>query len=226
MPFAWRREDSGYFAALVGAAAVVVYLVFGNFGLLPAPFAAPSDDSSITSVEPVVATPATVGVQPEPVAEPRRPVTPPRPDKPAASVDTTSPTISVSTEPGTVFGVTEPANVIGVVKDAGTGIEKVLVRFAPGTGSLQTVTAKMQCQDATRRDCGWSAAIPATVADYTVTAVAIDRAGNETSSKAIDVTVVNPAGPVEQVTDTVARVPSAVGKAVNGLLTGLLGARG
>lgn len=224
MTFTWHREDFGYLAGVVGAAAVVLYVVFGNFGLIPSPFSAPSTQPEVLSaIAPVLAESAPVrGIEVDRVAAPG-PVTPPKKavSPPARSTDQAAPEITLTTEPGAVFGIAEPAAVLGTAEDSGEGIEKVLVTFSPAAGSDQTVTADLDCSDASRRSCSWSAEAPALIAAYTVTAEAFDRAGNTSPGKSVDIAVVNPARPVEQVTDTAKRAPATLEKVVVGLL-GLL----
>lgn len=223
MQLAWHREDSGYLAATVAAAAVVAYVVFGNFGLFASPFSSPATDPGVFAVEPVLAAASDdrIDVEVRRVAAPRPdgPVPPAAPPKPAR--DVAKPRVAFITEPGTSFTATEPAVVEGLVEDATSGVRDVLVTFVASTGSKQTVTAKITCSDGRRRSCTWSAEAPAVVADYTVTAKASDRAGNRASAEPIEITVVNPGGPVEDVVEVVGRVPIVLETVVGGVL-GLL----
>jgi hypothetical protein len=226
MPFAWRREDSGYLAAAVAAAAVVVYIVIGNFGLLPFPFAAPNAAPAIVdAIEPVVGAAPGLDIEIPRVAAPRPAPGPSVIRGPLAS-DGASPAVSVSTAPGTSFGVAAPAVIEGLVEDVGSGVDTVLVTFTSTTGTESVVPAKVTCDDQARTNCTWRAEVPSAVAaGYSVTAEALDRAGNKASSDAVDVTVVNPAGTVEQVTDVVGRVPAVLDKLV-GSIVGILGGGG
>lgn len=222
MTLTWRREDSGYFAAAVAAAAVIAYVLIGNFGLLPSPFAAPASTPTVlAAIEPVLNAVAPE-VEVSPVRAPERPAPVVPPVAPQASGDRTAPTVAMRTPSGTSFTLAQPAFVEGSAADAGSGISGVQVAFTPAGGSTQTVTADVTCDTGERHTCFWRAEVPAVVASYAVKAKAVDAAGNDSSwTSPIEVTVVNAGGAVSQVTDTVARVPSALGKAVNGLLNGL-----
>jgi hypothetical protein len=223
MSFAWRREDSGYLVAALLAAVLVVFIVFGNFGLLPSPFAAPdAEPAIIAAIEPVVAAAAPADVEITPVAAPPTAEEPrPRVGGPPAT-DGSSPAVSFTTESGTSFGLAQPAFVEGVVEDLGSGVDTVLVTFTSTTGTAKTVAADLTCNEA-RTTCIWRADVPAAVAaGYTVSAEALDRAGNVALSDTLDVTVVNPAGTLEQVGGVVERVPNVVNKLVGGVL-GILG---
>ena len=224
MPVTWRREDYGYAAAAAAAITLLLYLVFGNFGLVPSPFApaALGDESfPVAAVTVPSVDPPTVRPVDAPVTVPRAPGVV---VGAAEGFDHAKPAAQITTEPGTSFAVSAAATVVGTAVDTGSGLKEVLVSFITDSGSKQTVTADLTCQNGRRALCNWSAEIPATVADYTISALAVDEAGNEGASGDVNVAVVNPGGAVEQVGDTVARVPSALTKAVGGLLRGLTGA--
>jgi hypothetical protein len=92
----WRREDYGYAAATVAAAALVAFLVAGNFGLVPSPITVrTAGDHRPPGVAPGQVVPVEEGapVQPEADTEPvgapdEFPVPPLRPeDDPLPGVD-------------------------------------------------------------------------------------------------------------------------------------------
>jgi hypothetical protein len=220
----WRREDTGYAAAAVGAVGFVVYLLAANFGLVPSPIAGlggaqaaeaaiqiPPDvrvgsvGNDLPPVAPATAQPMAEPVTPSPIAR-----------------DELRPTLAFSTEDGASFGVTVPATIEGRAADASSGVDKVFVTFK-SQGQEWKVPAKVTCTDASRRNCTWTAEVPGVLADYDVSAKGTDRAGNEGSAKDIGVTVVNTGGVVKQVGETVARAPTAVTDAVGTLLSFLLG---
>jgi hypothetical protein len=214
----WRREDSGYLAATVGIVGFVAYLIAANFGLVPSPLAPLADGAP-----PVV---AAIQAPPDINTAVSVPPPPPRPvvDRPSAShppaiaedADTDRPAVRVSTTDGTSIGLTESPVVQGVAADVGSGVDKVLVTFETATGK-QVVPADITC-DTSHDKCTWKAKVPAVLATYTVTAEAYDRAGNVARSAPIDMSVVNTGGAVEQVGETVGRLPGAVRGAVGGLL--------
>jgi hypothetical protein len=225
MPFTWHREDSGYLAAAVAAVAVVAYFVFGNFGLLPTPFAAPAADAGvIAAVEPVLAVPQSDDFDVAPVDAPvvADRADAPRDEAPPQPVDDVAPALTVATQPGANFGIATPALVEGTVSDAASGVEDVVVEFLAANDITQTVTATVTCEGEARDKCDWAAEVPGAVGTYTVSVTATDQAGNETASEPFDITVVNTGGAVKQVTETVDRIPSALATVVDGVL-GLLG---
>lgn len=223
----WRREDTGYAAATVAVVAFVGYLLAANFGLVPSPLAPLLDGAPPAAA--AVAAPTDVRITTE-LPEP-----PPAPavDRPSATLppatagitDTAEPAVSTTTQDGTTFGVTDPAIVEGTADDAGSGIDEVLVAFLTSSGT-QVVPADLACSGSGRRTCTWTAEVPAVVASYTVTAQAVDATGNRAKARPIDITVVNTGGAVQQVGETVGRVPSALVGAVDGLLKGLGGVLG
>jgi hypothetical protein len=214
----WRREDSSYLAATVGIIGFVAYLIAANFGLVPSPLAPLADGAP-----PVV---AAIQAPPDINIAVSVPTPPPGPvvDRPSAShppaiaedADTDRPAVRVSTADGTSIGLTSSPVVQGVADDVGSGVEKVLVTFRTATGE-QIAPAKVTC-NASHTKCTWSAKVPAVLASYEVTAEAFDRAGNAMRSAPIDMSVVNTGGAVEQLGETVGRVPGALGGAVDGLL--------
>ena len=215
----WEREDAAYGAATIVAAALVAYFVIGNFGLVPSPLA----PGGLGAVRPIAVpsllatgaglrpTSTAVAVVPSVAAGPLSPAASPTP-RPAAS-DRTPPLAAISTPGGTQVEVTQPATVQGTARDRGTGVRDVAVTFQPASGGAPTVVpAKVSCSDATRRDCTWSADVPAVAGTYNVTARAVDRASNAATAGPIDITVVDGGSVVGTVTD-----------AVSGLIGGLLG---
>lgn len=213
----WRREDSGYLAATVGIVGFVAYLIAANFGLVPSPIA-PLIDASDPAVAAIqapsdVSTAVSVNPPPGPVVD--RPSAS-HPPAIAEATDSDRPAVRVSTPDGAQVGLTAPPTVEGIATDVGSGVEKVLVTFETSTGK-EVVPAEVTC-DAKRGRCMWSAKVPAVIGAYEVTATVSDRAGNDATSAPIDVTVVNTGGTVEQLGETVGRVPPAVGNAVGGLL--------
>jgi hypothetical protein len=221
MPATWRREDYGYAAAALAAAALLLYLVFGNFGLLPSPIADASPEIGTYAIGSVD---AISGVDDAPIS--RVPEIPPTvsADPPPPVPDRTAPKVGFTTDSGTRLGVADSAEVSGWATDAGSGIQAVAVTFATDTDSTK-VPAKLTC-NAGAHNCTWTARVPGVVGEYTVTASAADIAGNKVRSDAITVTVVNPGGPVGEVVGgvgkTVSNVPNTLTQVVGGLL-GLLG---
>ncbi|MEX2392936.1 MAG: Ig-like domain repeat protein [Actinomycetota bacterium] len=221
MSATWRREDYGYGAAALAAAAFLLYLVFGNFGLLPSPIAGASPEvgtyaiGSVDAISGVDAAPITR----VPDVSPTVPAAPPPP-----VADRTAPKVGITTESGTKISVAEPAVVEGFATDAASGIEAVSVTFETDTDSTK-IRAKLDC-NARNLSCTWTASVPAIVGEFTVTASAADGAGNKVRSDAITITVVNPSGPVGEVVggvgQTVSNVPSTISQVVGGLI-GLLG---
>lgn len=219
----WRREDTGYAAAALGAFVVVGYLLAANFGLVPSPLpsgllGAPAPVAALAAAEAPTDIVVLPPVAPRPVAPPVQTLQPP----PAALVDRTAPAVSFTTPDGAAFGVTEAAVVSGSASDALSAIDRVVVTFTSEGGKPSSVPATLRCTDATHRSCTWSAKIPDVVGTYIVQATAFDRSGNSAKARPISVQTVNPGGVVGQVGGTVGRVPSALERAVTGLLGGLL----
>jgi hypothetical protein len=214
----WEREDAAYAAATIVAAALVAYFVIGNFGLVPSPLA----PRGLGAVRPIAVpslqalgagprpTVTAVAVVPSVAAGPLSPAASPTP-RPAAS-DRTPPLVAISTPGGTQVDVTQPAAVEGTATDRGTGVRDVAVTFRPASGGAPTVVpAKASCRDASRRDCTWSAGVPAIAGTYNVTARAVDRASNAATAGPIDITVVNAGGLVGTLTDGVGGLVGGVG---------------
>jgi hypothetical protein len=217
----WRREDYGYATAAVAAVAFLVYLVVGNFGLVPSPLAparasagppagiAPLAAPAAGSVEGVVP-----GVAPEPPAPTiSRPV-------PVLPSDIVPPNVAITTQNGASIALGEPAVVAGVVTDAASNIEEVLVTFTSPSGRISTAKADISCDE--NNQCSWTAKIPSLVAAYSVAAEATDAAGNVGHSEPIDVAVLNTGNTVQQVGNVLRRVPSLLENVVEQVL-GLLG---
>lgn len=221
----WRREDTGYAAATVVVVAFVGYLLAANFGLVPSPLAPLLDGAPPAAAS--VAAPPDVSVSTE---LPAPPPASPAVDRPSATLppasagitDTAEPAVSTTTQDGTVFGIAEPATVEGRASDASSGVDEVLVTFLSSAGS-QVVPADVTCSGPGRRTCTWTAEVPSVLASYSVSAQAVDAAGNSAKTKPIDVTVVNTGRTVDQLGETAGRGPNALVGAVDGLLKGLGG---
>ena len=217
----WRREDTGYLAATVGIIGFVAYLIAANFGLVPSPLA-PLIEGAAPAVAAIQAPPdITIAVSvpnPPPADVADRPSAS-HPPAIAGATDSDRPVVRVSTSDGTQVGLTGSPTITGVASDAGSGIDEVLVTFE-SVGTKQVVEANLSCGPEDH-SCTWTAKVPAVLATYAVTATASDKAGNVAKSGSIDVTVVNTGGAVEEVGETVGRLPNAVTGAVQGLLDGL-----
>lgn len=222
MSASWRREDYGYAAAAAVALSFLLYLIVGNFGLVPSPVAqaaAASERFSIASLA-FPAQPAPPVVAPLPPVPGARPVRVQPLPRRVSSGDTTAPGAQITTDPGTTFAVTEPAVVQGTASDAGSGIAGVLVGFESSDGTVRNVRATVDC--AGQASCSWEADVPAEVGTFTVSALAEDRAGNEGRSNDVEVTVVNSGRTLEPVTEVIPRVPTLLNKLVSQVV-GLLG---
>ena len=218
----WRREDTGYAAATVCVVAFVAYLLAANFGLVPSPLARLLDGSPPAATTVAVAPDSSVIAdlpQPPPAPAVRRPSAS-LPPATGGATDTAEPAVSLTTPDGTTFGLLEPAIVEGTAADTGSGIEEVTAVFTASSGRHE-VPADVTCSGGARKTCTWRAKVPAILADYSVVAEAVDGAGNTSKTKAIDITVVNTGGTVDQVGETVGRVPGALVGAVDSLLKGL-----
>lgn len=216
----WRREDYGYATAAVAAVAFLVYLVVGNFGLVPSPLApARASAGPPAGIAPLAApAPGSLGslvpgVAPIPAPTISRPV-------PVLPSDIVPPDVAITTQNGASIALAEPAVVAGVVTDAASNIEEVLVIFTSPSGRISTATADVSCDDNNR--CSWTAKIPSVVAAYSVAAQATDAAGNVGHSEPIDVAVLNTGNTVQQVGNVLRRVPGLLENVVEQLL-GLLG---
>lgn len=211
-PVDWRREDTGYAAATIVVVAFVGYLLAANFGLVPSPLAPLLDGAPPAAAS--VAAPRGVST----TTDLRQPPPAPAVDHPVATLppaaggitDTAEPAVSTTTSDGTAFGVTEPAIVEGTAADTGSGVDQVRVTFQSSSGS-KVVQAAVACSGAPRRTCTWRAEVPAILASYTVTAEATDAAGNRGKAEPIDITVVNTGETVDQLGQTVERVPDELG---------------
>ncbi len=217
----WRREDYGYATAAVAAVAFLVYLVVGNFGLVPSPLApARASAGPPAGIAPLAApasgslgglVPGIAAVPPSPTIS--RPV-------PVLPSDIVPPDVAITTENGASIALGEPAIVAGVVTDSASNIEEVLVTFTSASGSTSTATADITCDESNQ--CSWTAKIPALLASYSVVAQATDAAGNVGHSEPVNVAVLNTGSTVQQVGNVVRRVPSLLENVV-GQLLGLLG---
>jgi hypothetical protein len=145
----------------------------------------------------------------------------PRPTAPplvvAAPTDSTPPAIVITTESGASVALGEPAFVAGTVSDVGSAIDEVLVTFTRPNGETLTVPADVVCNES--GECAWKAEVPGVVAAYNVYAEAVDAYGNVGRSAAVDVTVLNTGGTVQDVVGVVESVPGTL----NNILQQLLG---
>jgi hypothetical protein len=213
----WRREDSGYAAATLVAGAVVAFFVAGNFGLVPSPLApaAPVRRPPVR-VAALSSTPGATRSTPRSTLVPVASTGPPTSTSPA-SVDRQPPSVAFTTADGeTITGVTEGATVQGTASDSGSGVRAVDVTFEPSTGGASEVSAELECTDVSHRSCSWSARVPGAAGNYTVRAKATDRDGNASTAGPIGISVVNPGGPIQDLTDD--RLVGTVVGVVVGLL--------
>jgi hypothetical protein len=214
----WRHEDYGYATAAVAAVAFLVYLVVGNFGLVPTPLApARAAAGPPAGIAPLPA-PATgsvgslvPGIAPMPPVVPTisRPV-------PVLPTDIVPPEVAITTNSGASIALGQPAVVAGVVTDAASNVEEVLVTFTQPSGRTSTAVAEISCDD--ENQCSWTAKIPALIGAYSVVAEATDGAGNVGHSESIDVAVLNTGNTVQQVGNVVSNVPSLLENVVGQLL--------
>lgn len=215
----WRYEDYGYATAAIAAVAFLVYLVVGNFGLVPTPLApAQASAGPPAGIAPLAApTSGSVGSLVPAVAPiPPAPTTS-RPVAVLPRADIVPPEVAITTESGASIALGQPAVVAGVATDAASNIEGVVVNFTNASGRTSTISAEISCDDGNQ--CSWTAKIPAVIAAYRVVAEATDAAGNVGQSAPIDVTVLNTGNTVEQVGNVVRRVPSLLENVVGQLLT-------
>ncbi|MGH2758504.1 MAG: hypothetical protein ACRDKJ_02965 [Actinomycetota bacterium] len=214
----WRREDWAYAGGTFVAAALVAYLVAGNFGLVRIPFAPPDIDGTPVRV-PALAASSTDTSLPGPIEVTTFAPT----EKPSGAAtqltDVTAPTAAIESAGGATISVTKGSTVEGHAVDLGSGIGDVVAIFNTASGGSMRVPATLECPNADRLACSWSAPVPDVVGSYTVTAEVTDREGNIGLAEAKDVTVVNLGKVVEDLTGGLAQTLTAVG----GLLGGLLG---
>jgi hypothetical protein len=207
----WRRKDSTYAAATAVAAALVAYVVAGNFGLVPSPLLPPAlGGATPVAVAPIgAAATGTPGPSPSrgPSATPGRTSSPTAVPTAAPPRDTIAPTGAFTTQDGVSVPVDQGATVSGTASDAGSGVRDVLVTFSMSAGTSTTRPADLNC-NASRSSCTWTAKIPATVGSYTITAQLRDRSGNKRNVGPINVTVVNAGGVVD---DLLGNVGSLLG---------------
>ena len=195
----WRREDWAYAVVTIVAAALVGFLIAGNFGLVPSPFVPPTSarapaavTGSITSRE--RNSPTNIGTQlPVPGPTSRMPT-------PSASGDTTAPTGELSTPSGTVVSATQGSRVSGVAADDASGIDRVMVTFTSSSGDPVTVPATVTCGQPSRTNCTWTAEVPGLLDTYEVVAQVTDRSGNIASTERRTITVVNLGSAVDDLT--------------------------
>lgn len=214
----WRREDTGYLAATAGAVAFLAYLIAGNFGLVPSPFSPSSlgEPPVVLAAEAIAQAPAddvVVGPATPPAPAERSSV----PAAPPAPADTTAPDLTISTASGASVAVASGAYVEGQVRDIGSGVRRVTATFTRASGEATEVQALLTCDGGDNKACGWRADVPDPIGSYSVLVQASDNAGNVSEAGPIEITVVNTGNTVGQITDTVTRTPSVVGKLVTGV---------
>jgi hypothetical protein len=205
----WRREDIGYAAAAAAAFALVVYLLAGNFGLVPSPLSSAISGDAPSLVD--VAAPLTggsdgsespddtVGGGRAPGPAPETPGLPvPPSNRPGSTPDNGPPSVKITTADGTTYAPTDEPRVRGTAGDAASGIDEVLVTFA-SEADTQTIQARVSCDDDSRRSCGWSVDASGLAGPYTVTAIARDRDGNKKNSTPIEVTILSAGGVIDEV---------------------------
>jgi hypothetical protein len=127
----------------------------------------------------------------------------------AARTDRTPPRVTIATPDGAVR-VAAPAphdvtTVAGGVADAGSGVAAVRVLYCPGgrtagggwtcnstlsPSGIVIVAATVDCADAARRRCTWTAGVPAVPGSYLAFADAQDVAGNRATAGPVTVLVV------------------------------------
>ena len=219
MRFDWRREDWAYAGGTIVAAALVAYLVAGNFGLVRIPFSPPEVDSAPVRV-PALASSTSSGTS-QPDAEPVTTVVPAQEPESITRhpIDVSAPTADIASAGGATISVTQGSTVEGHAMDLGSGVGQVVAIFETATGDQVRVPATLSCPNADHLACSWTAPVPDVVGSYTVTAEVTDREGNTGLADSKEVTVVNLGKVVEGLTDGLAGTLTAVG----GLLGGLLG---
>ncbi len=214
----WRREDWGYAGGTLVAAAVVVYLVAGNFGLVRIPFTPPDVDGAPVRVPALAASSSTTSHDSLPGETPRAAAQTPSAGT-VAPKDTTAPTAAIESSEGAHISVTQGSTVQGDAMDLGSGVGEVVAIFQTASGDSMRVPATLSCPNSDRLACSWTAPVPDVLGSYTVTAEVTDREGNVGLAESRDVTVINLGKVVEDLTDGLAGTLTAVG----GLLGGLLG---
>ena len=136
----WSREDLGYAGATAFAVALLIYLVAGNFGLIPTPFSTQDtafDSPSVLGVDAIAANSAPdtdVVVEPAPAPSLTPSNEPGVPVDPRPGQDTAAPSVEITTAAGTQVSVDQPASVEGVARDLGVGVDEVQVTFTAQTG--------------------------------------------------------------------------------------------
>lgn len=207
----WRREDWAYAGGTIVAAALVVYLVAGNFGLVRIPFTPPDVDSAPVRV-PALAASSSSGTSSAPLGSEISggPVKTPS-SGPAVAKDTTAPTAAIESSDGATISVTRGSTVEGHAMDLGSGVGLVVAIFDDGSGDPMRVPATLSCPNDQQLACSWTAPVPDVVGRYTVTAEVTDREGNVGLAESKDVTVVNLGKVVEDLTDGLADTITAVG---------------
>ena len=188
----WERADSGYLGAALLAAALVVYFVAGNFGLVPSPLGGRPALNDPSIVVPSFALRPLAVVPPVPAA-PRHTAGHPRAahSRVRGRADRTPPAVTITTPPGTHLALASNASVAGTAADDESGVRRVDVAFTDGSGLKHTKMAALSCGDTGEERCTWSADVPDVVGTYTVAAVASDRAANSSRAKPIVLSVID-----------------------------------
>jgi len=190
----WRKQDTRFAVATVLMAALNLYLVVANIGLVPLPLTsaptakallvpaiATSPPTRLSAKLPVAA--ATLGTTVTAKVPPRS-VGPP-----VKAPDKTPPHVVIETPNSSVVGSSGSATLDGTASDAASGVASVTVRFTNETGMVTDAKADLRCRDASYRSCTWSVTAPETVrVNDTAVATASDRAGNEAESAPVTFT--------------------------------------
>lgn len=118
----------------------------------------------------------------------------------ATAPDRKRPRVSIDTEDGAVLISPTPAGgsqITGKASD-NRGLRRVEIIYYSetdlvfmGWGMIGMTWAELSCKDG-RRSCTWTTDAPWDAGEYSVQAIAVDRAGNRRKSKPVDVTVVGP----------------------------------
>jgi hypothetical protein len=224
----WRREDYGYAAATLAAVVFLAYLIAGNFGIVPSPLSIGRGDELPEAEIAVLASSQTL-TRPVPVAQiaPAPAPKAPKDATPTAKPLPAPPTVAISTKSGTQVSVQNPGSINGTATGP-AGVLKVEVSFAPSSGDPATVLSTLTC-NAGKHACGWVAKIPSLAGGFRVTATVTDIFGRTSTSKPIDIMVLNPGNVIGGVTSTVDTVVQNAPQTIEQLagvvnnLVGLLG---
>lgn len=195
----WKREDMAYGAATTAAAGLLLFLVAGNFGLLPSPLT-PLDlrDGPAVQIPRVLALSADASEatnDPASSADGLIPSVGSRRSTPTPAVDDRAPSVTIEPPAMPVVVAGSQDVVMGSASDDVSGIARVVVTFVGIVGEMSSVSADLVCSSPLR--CTWSAGAPAAADSYEIRAKAFDRAGHSADSDTVTVTVISgpPAAP-------------------------------